>query len=367
MTDGAAVDQDVFAISFRRGAPPVGQLNGADDRPGAGQPETFICSSENRFSAAVITQLGTDGRYSPVVLCGASGTGKSHLARALANSHPDAIYLQAADFAREYAAAVTNSVFSEATDEGIRHTRWASATLFVLEDLTELSGHPGALAELSRVLDALEVRQAAVLITSRSPLADIKGLPAGLRSRLAAGLIISLATPAQQVRAALLRRLAARRKTAIEPDALELLAERLNATAVELRAALIQLESAAAKNDPIDSSQVQGFLAARQHKSRPTIKQICAAVAKTYGVKSAALYGTSRHRQISLALSVAIYLGRVTMGRSLQALGRHFGGRDHTTALHSYRRIAQRILTDQQLAGVVATIQKQLAPASIVA
>ena len=106
----------------------------------------------------------------------------------------------------------------------------------MLEDLTELSGHPGALDELSQLLDALEVRQAAVLITSRSPLADIKGLPAGLRSRLAGGLIITprdARTTGHAPR--LLRRLAARRKTAIEPDAMELLAERLNATAVELR------------------------------------------------------------------------------------------------------------------------------------
>ena len=366
MTDGAAVDQDIFAISFRRSASPVARVVNADDRASPGEPGEFLYGPENRLPAAVITQLGTDGRYSPIFLCGASGTGKSHLAGALASSHAGAVCMQAADFAREHSAAITKSDYAAAVDESIDLGRWPSAQLFILEDLTELTGHAAAMDELTHLLDALEIREVPVLITSRLPLTEIKGLPAGLRSRLAGGLIVNLATPAQQARTAILRRLAATRKTAIKPDAIQLLAERLNVTAVELGSALIQLESTAAKN-PIDSGRVQAFLDARQLKSRPTLKQICAAVAKVYGVKSAALYGASRHRQIALARSVAIYLGRVTMGLSLQALGQHFGGRDHTTALHSYRNISCRIITDQQLSAVVTAIQQQLAPGSKVA
>jgi chromosomal replication initiator protein len=367
MTDGAAVDQDVFAISFRQPASPVARVVRADDRPDSGERDEFLYGPENRLPAAVITQLGTDGRYSPIFLCGASGTGKSHLAHALASSHAGAVYMQAADFAREHSAAFTKSDSAAAVDESIDLGRWPSAQLFILEDLTELIGHAGAMDELTHLLDAFELREVPVLITSRLPLTEIKSLPADLRSRLAGGLIVTLATPAQQARTAILRRLASTRKTAIEPDAIQLLAKRLNVTAVELGSALIQLESTAAKNHPIDSGRVQAFLDARQLKSRPTLKQICAAVAKVYGVKSAALYGASRHRQIALARSVAIYLGRVMMGLSLQALGEHFGGRDHTTALHSFRNISRRIITDQQLSSVVTAIQQQLAPGSKIA
>ena len=78
------------------------------------------------------------------------------------------------------------------------------------------------------------------------------------------------------------------------------------------------------ENCAVDVNQVRQFLAKRQLKFRPTLKQICAAVAKVYGLKSEALVSASRHRQIALARSVAIYLGRVTTGLSLQVAGQAF-------------------------------------------
>ena len=183
------MDQEIFAISFARSGPLATPVVG----PYPAGNDDFIIGPENRLAGAVITQWCAEGRgcYSPVMLWGASGTGKSHLVRNFAQARDNLVCVQAADFAREYAAATaTSAVATEAVAKF--QTRYRMAELFVLEDLTELSGHPGVLAELQHTLDFLELREVPVLITSRLPLAEIKGLPPALRSRLSSGLVTSL-------------------------------------------------------------------------------------------------------------------------------------------------------------------------------
>ena len=89
-------------------------------------------------------------------------------------------------------------------------------------------------------------------------------------------------------------------------------------------------------------------------------KRIIAAVAKFYGVKSIALAGPSRRRQVVLARAVAMYLCRSTGNISLEALGKHFGGRDHTTALYSCRSIERRLKHDYELRGAIESLRQSL-------
>jgi chromosomal replication initiator protein len=297
-----------------------------------------------------------------VVLCGPSGTGKSHLALGVASARSNSLCVHGADFARQLAAAVDSENVAEF------QFRYRTADLLVLEDLTQLSGRRAALLELQHTLDALEAREAQAVITCRVPLSELKGLPAALRSRLNGGLVARLSAPGVEAREIILRRLADARGMAISPAAIRLLAERLNVTAAELRGVVMELEvekaegrrQKAENNESsfsrdaesaerseagdietaeIDIELVRRYLAARQMRFRPTIKQICAVVAKFYGLTPAKVCSSSRRQQTVLARSLAIYLGRVLSGLSLQALGKHFGGRDHTTALHSYRSI----------------------------
>ena len=84
------------------------------------------------------------------------------------------------------------------------------------------------------------------------------------------------------------------------------------------------------------------------------------AVARFYGLKTAALFGPSRQRQVVLARAVAMYLCRSTGNISLELLGKHFGGRDHTTVLHSCRSIQRRLKHDHELCGTIESLQRLL-------
>jgi chromosomal replication initiator protein len=328
----------------------------------------FIAGPENRLAATAVDWLlqPNEHSYSPLVLHGPSGTGKSHLAHELAQARPDAVFTNGADFARELAEAIDRDTVPR------WRAKYRSAELLVFEDLTQIADRRAAQQELLHTLDELETRQVPVLVTSRLAPSQIAQLPPALRSRLTAGLEVPLTPPGVAARTVVLERLAAARGIILPTAAAKLLAEGLCVTVAELRGALLELEMhaavpnhkrqpAAAKNLVIGADHVRHYLSARRDRLRPSLSQVTALAAKYFGLKPSQLTGPSRRRQVALSRSVAIYLGRQLTGKSLQALGKHFGNRDHTTILHSYRSIETRITDDSELRRTVTNIRELLA------
>ncbi len=359
MPDGAAVESEVFALSLTPAAV-AARTDSAISSATAQGP--FIVGPENRLAGhAVQWLLNREGHsYNPLVLCGLSGTGKSHLARGVAECHENAVCTCGAEFVRELADAVENKTVE------ILRLKYRAAAMLVFEDLEQLAGHRAALVELQHTLDALEAREAPVVITSRMPPTEMARLPKSLRSRLSGGLVAIVSSPGVAARRTIMDRLATTRGISLFPAAAQLLAERLNVTAAELNGALLDLEMncstpADGQRAVIDVEHVHRYLSSRRTASvQPNLKQIAGLVAKYYGVKPATLSSASRRRQAVLARNVAIYLGRKLTGQSLQTLGKHFGDRDHTTVLHSLRIIEQRMPIDAELQTAVGTLQQLL-------
>jgi len=360
MMDGAALEHDVAVISLSGLGTSAPADSVSSDRAG----DDFVAGPENRMAAEVVRWLVADGlsSYSPLVLCGPPGTGKSHLARALAGSRGDCLYTTAADFARELSAAIDAQAVNDF------QMRYRSTSLLVVEDLGQLCPKRAALLEFQHTLDALEAREALVVVTSHAPPAEISGLPPSLSSRLASGLIVTLSAPGIAARRVLIERLAASRGVQLSADALRLLTEKLTGSAVQLQGAMMELAAVVPAADPpatiiVDLAAAKQFLSDRRPACRPHLNEVGSAVAKFYGLKTAVLASSSRRRQIVLARSVAIYLGRMLAGASLAALGRHFGGRDHTTALHSCRSIERRLPRDPELRGAIGTLEQMFSAA----
>jgi chromosomal replication initiator protein len=351
------VESDVFTISLKSAGagrlPQEGESPSWDELPRG----AFVAGPEHRLAkVAVESLLAARTEYTPVLFCGPSGTGKSHLAHGVAEANRRAVSITGADFVRDLATAIDRG------EQASFRKRFRQAELFVLDGLTQLDGRRAALGELLYTLDELEAREATVVITSRVPLGAIKDLPPALCSRLNGGLTVHLAQPSVAVRQAILKRMAARRGILISSAAIELLAESSKLSVSECRGALLELamNSQAAEPREIDWDVVRRYLSAGRGRHWPGPKRVTALVAKFYGLKSAALVGPSRRRQVVLARSVAMYLCRSAGSMRLEALGRHFGGRDHTTALHSCRSVESRLQHDFELRGAVETLQRSL-------
>ena len=241
LTDGSAWSTKFSP--FRR--PPRATM-----RPRQGIP-TSSPAPKTAWPPAAIDWLLHPGEhaYSPLVLHGPSGTGKSHLAQAVAQSRPNATCTHAADFARELAESIDNGTASQ------WRTKYRTAQMLVFEDLTHLADRDAAQTELLHTLDELEAQQVPVVITSRLAPSELTQLSAALRSRVTSGLEVPLSPPGSAARKVILQRLAAARGLRLSPGALQLLATGLDATVTELRGILVELEMQSPKNPAVSTQR----------------------------------------------------------------------------------------------------------------
>ena len=299
---------------------------------------------------------------SPLVLTGPPGTGKSHLAYGLHNEWrrrwPDdpVCYLPAVDFVRELNDA------GESRNSQAWRSRYRSCRLFVLEDLGHLTANHAAQVELIHALDAFADSRSQVVITSRLTIDELPALLPGLRSRLQAGLAVSLNLPSSDTRQVLLERLVTARNTPITAEALAALAEGLAFTVPELFGALLYLEnSALLDGGRIELEQAQQLIAQRAGGRAPSIRGIAAQTAKHFALKLPDLKSASRRRAVVIARGVAMYLSRQLTDKSLEQIGNYFGGRDHTTVAHGCRKTEDLIENDPSTRQAVLHLHRTLA------
>jgi chromosomal replication initiator protein len=342
----------VFSIPFA--GPSEAARNGA-----AGWPlEEFVGDSEAALlPTAADAVLAESPRYNPVVLYGPTGVGKSHLAHGLVNrwreAHPrgKAMIVAAADFARSYAHAVE-------TDSVPDHrARFVQAQLFVLDGLEELAKKPAAQQELVHTLDEALEEGTRVLVTSREPLGPGSIFLPGLASRLSGGLVVPVSPPGPEARRAILHKMLQRQPAPITAEAIELLAAELPGTADELRHAVLQLcETTPEEDRPVDKDAVRRLLHQRAEQRRPTMSKIASQVARRFRLKTSDLHGKTRRREVVQARGVAMLLARQLTGASYETVGRHFGGRDHSTVMHACRRTTELLNSDPTLQRAVEEI-----------
>ena len=372
--DGAASQHEVFALSLVASAAsttPLSASIAAAKNPHRVSRRTippastdFFVGPENRLVASIVSDFLNQSSYtySPIILCGPSGVGKSALAEHIAQLHQNALLIRAADFAFELATAIEHHTVSQF------RAKYRTAEMIVIDDLAQLDGHRAALQELQHLLDVLESREVPVLITSRRPPSELSDLPPALRNRLCGGLVVPISLPGTAARENPAR-YAASRGIALSEQSLKLLADKFPVAAAELRGIVNQFDvestaDKAARCKTIEPDDIRAFLARREQATpRPSLNQISTLVAAYYGVKPAALLSTSRRRQTVMARALAIYLGRTLCNCSLKALGKHFGGRDHSTVLHNFRQIQSQLAHDPRFAAAVDQLRQSLVPA----
>ena len=322
---------------------------------------------------------------SPLVLSGASGSGKTHLARGLvelwnskqarttpggADSGPadsayaarnigEATYLTASDFARQFAAAIDRDEVREFR----RHLR--RQRLLVIDDAHRLGETSSRRAELRRTelkqtIDAVHASGGMLLLTIQGSLANHAAFDRALVSRLASGLVIEIAPPGREARRELLRQAAAALGCRFDDLALETLAERLPAEPPRLLRAAIELRRRSGTR--IDVQSAERLLATDQPQHSPPLASILRVVARYHKIPLKVLTSASRRKGVVAARAVAIYLARELTPLSYADIGQMLGGRDHTTIMHSYRRIRDELPRDPALESSVAELRRLLAP-----
>jgi chromosomal replication initiator protein len=327
---------------------PLGALpRGGDAR---GQLPAFVAGPENRLVAGAIGELveatTRDGERdaaqqivpSVLVLFGASGTGKSHLAYGVVRhwqsqlGDTSALYTTAADFRH-----LLNDAAKRQAEVAFRE-EFRGRQLLAIDDLQHLPAGDFAWQELRYTLDDYDDRGATVIVTANESIAQLANVPFDIRGRLASGLALELSPPGGEARLRILRHAAAALQRPLSDDAAECLARGLNGPANCLFQALFELFAPATGRAVSDTIRAERLLAARAAR-RPTLREIIAVVARQQGVTQAQFKSASRQRSIVTARGIVVYLARELSNISYDEIGRALGGRDHTTIIHNYRKI----------------------------
>jgi len=300
--------------------------------------------------------------WSPVVFCGPSGFGKSHLAVGLvtawkARERRAALYATAVDFARELGDAID----MQATDDF--QARYRQVSLLALDDVDRLVSKEAAQEELICVLDALADVGGRVVLTASRPPGGINRLLPRLASRMVAGLVVPLALPGPEARREILLRHWRSRSPALKPVVLEALVRDVCGPVPQLEGTIARLElMARTHGSGITLDLVERYFASRTAARAPSLRDIAAATARHFSVKMADLRSPSRRRAVVIARGVAMYLARTLTRKSLKQIGKYFADRDHTTVSHGCLKTEELLRSDPALRAAVDRLRHRLQP-----
>lgn len=328
---------------------------GSSSGGGDGSREAFLAGPENSLvrtlaQAAISEPLS----YNPIVLYGPAGVGKTSLAHALAARRRARLMLKSviatsgADLARGLAHAIETD---SAGDFRARHHR---CDLLLIDDLERLANKLPAQQFLIAALEALTRRGSLVIVTLKQLPQATAGLLPLLVSRLAGGLVVPLSPPGALARKELVRRAAARVSQSLDEAVIEQLtcdplATRLT-TAAKLRHAVLELTIAAeTQRRAIRPTHVARWLAQQAPAPKEVCRDVTALVARRTGLTAGELKSKSREQAVADARGLAMYLVRRVSGASYAEIGRHFGGRDHTTVLHACRKLKGLVARDDEV------------------
>jgi chromosomal replication initiator protein len=337
---------DVFTLSLPSSLRSLGQR--APRRPAGPTLPEFIAGPENVLArSAAQALLDPHGSFSPLVIYGPPGSGKTHLALGLAalwkQQFPSRTLLvtDGNEFAQDLAIAAHSQGL------GDFRRRLSQTHLIVIDDLDALSKKQSSQTELLRLLDSNQPPQRQVMVTIRELTAGHADLLPGLASRLLGGLAIRLQLPEIDARDELVTRFAAQLSAELTPDQSRALAAALPLAPGPLAAVISRIvNEASASGKPIDDRTIVSCSNRQPQPATPSLSDVTAVVASRFGMTPAELKGPSRRQAVAHARAMAMYLARQLTTKTMTEIGHHFGGRDHTTVIHACRVNQLRIQTD---------------------
>jgi len=317
--------------------------------------EAFVIGKSNDLAAAAAMAVSqAPGKtYNPLFFYGPTGLGKTHLMQAIAQE----ILRRAPQTRVTYITTeqFTNDVITS-IGKGAMHDfrrRYRETDLFLVDDVHFIGGKNSTQEEFFHTFNALYEAGRQIVLTSDRPPSEISKLEARLASRFAWGMVADIGQPDLEHRIAILRRKAAQDhlEHTIPDDVLHFIADHVQSNVRELEGSIIKLLAYAslkhrvvtvdlareALRDRLRGSDGAPTRSAR-HDRMHLIQQ---RVAAEWGVTIEGLQSKTRTKTLTIPRQVAMYLAREILGLQLVEIGQAFGGRDHSTVIHSLERVAE--------------------------
>ena len=317
--------------------------------------DRFVVGNNNQLAAAACHAVAEKPArmYNPLFVYGGVGLGKTHLMHAIGN------YMRSLDAGTRIAYLPTEQFTNElvtSIQEGVTpefRRRYRQMDLLLVDDIHFLEGKERTQEEFFHTFNALYDAQKQIVLTSDRPPKDIPGLEERLVSRFEWGLVADIKPPDYETRVAIVRKKAAYDRLSLDDDVTDFIARWCTSSVRELEGAMIKLLAfSSLTNQEISvglaRTALQGTRTTPQER-RPetTPDRIRAAAAKAWGVDPGALVSKRRTKDLTVPRQVAMYLIRDLLDTPLVRIGGYFGGRDHSTVIHSIRKVEASMDADR--------------------
>lgn len=353
-------------------APPAAQLKPLTPQNGTNWPplserytfDLFVVGKSNELAAAAAHAVSqAPGKaYNPLFIYGDTGLGKTHLMQAVAHEtlrrNPSAriTYVGTEQFMNELISSI-----AERTGPDFRR-RYRETDLLLIDDVHFLKGRKETTQEeFFHTFNALYEAGRQIVLTSDRPPAEIAGLEARLISRFQWGMVADIGLPDFEHRVAILKRKSQvdRLELTIPDDVIHFIAEHVRSNVRELEGSIIKLLAyASLKHKDITVEVAREALrdklraienAEADHPTSLSILTIQQAVAKEWGVTVDGLRSKTRTKTLTIPRQIAMYLIRELLATQLVEIGNAFGGRDHSTVIHSLEKVQEALLESPEL------------------
>jgi chromosomal replication initiator protein len=308
--------------------------------------EAFVIGASNRFAHAAAQRVAETpaASYNPLFIHGDSGLGKTHLLHAIGHyvsvNFPGLTvrYVSTETFLNDFVDAIRTN------GQSAFKKRYRDCDVLLVDDIQFIERKESLQEEFFHTFNALYENSKQIVLSSDRHPRSIATLEDRLRSRFEWGLITDVQAPELETRLAILRKKAETDRTHIPADVLELIATHVRDNIRELEGALIRVSAYASLNQqPLTLAVAEMVLSDILDVARPhqiTARLILEQTATMFGFSIDDLCGTNRRRPLVNARQIGMYVFRDLTDYSYPAIGREFGGRDHTTVIHAVEKIS---------------------------
>lgn len=326
--------------------------------------DNFVTGKSNEFAYAASRAVAKSPsrEYNPLFIYGGVGLGKTHLLQAIGNyiienhSNLKVYYTSAESFMNDMIRAIQNRRMVSFK------LKYRQLDVLLIDDIQFLADKELLQEEIFHTFNSLYDAGKQIVMTSDRPPKEIPALQERLVSRFQWGLVVDIKPPDLETRMAILKKKAKEEELNLSDDVVEFLAKKVKNNIRELEGCLIRLSAfhsltgrnislAIAEEILKDIIKESGGL---------DLDEITEVVARVFSVSERDIRGKTRRADIVIARQVAMYLARKIVGMPLKKIGLYFGGRDHSTVLHSIEKVENLVENDGDLRFKVEEIEREL-------
>lgn len=328
--------------------------------------DSFVIGPGNRLAEAAARAVvdGPGKTYNPLFIHGAVGLGKTHLLQAICHAmlerdpEMNVRFLSCEQFVNDYVDAL-----AAGKQQQFRST-FRGIDLLVVDDIHFLRGKEATQEEFFHTFNDLFNAGKQIVISSDAPPRDIPELEERLISRFLWGLPVKIESPCTETREAIIADKAKRRGLNLSNDVVRFIAETIKSNIRELEGALTQV---AARADMLDrpitltvAREALKDLVTISISRRITIDDIVDVTCRHFDVRLSDLQSARRSRSVTVPRQVAMYLAKNLTQKTLSEIGGFFGGRDHSTVLHSIRKVTKQVENEADIEQQITMLQAEL-------